>query len=199
MVMERTETDLPPDFVDFDPPPVATRDRLVSRTEEIDIERPLAHVLAAVEAMPLAEAIDPDAGLPGVIGTYPLTPGGFGPPGSRHVVFLTDGTTVREQVLERSTTETDHRFRYVVWGYTTPAAAPLKYGMGDFHYTAAGPGRTHVRWTYSFELRPDRFPGFLGVALGGFLLKMAFLDTAYARWMRASLARTKAAAEARAA
>jgi hypothetical protein len=196
MVMERTELRPAPGFVDTPHPPIAGPERLVGRTEEIDIARPLAKVLAAVEAMPLADAIDPDAGLPGVVGTYGLTPEAFGPPGTRHLVFLTDGTTVREQVLERTTTATDYRFRYVVWGYTTPAAKPLKYGLGDFHYTAAGPDRTHIRWTYAFELRPDRFPGFLGVGLGGWLLKKAFLDTTYARWLRASLARTKAAAEA---
>lgn len=185
----------PPGFVDTPHPPVAGPEKLVSRTEEIDIDRPLAEVVAAVNATPLADSIVKDSELPGVRGTYVLAGGVFDKPDSRHMLFLTDGTTAVEQVLERTQTAASYRFRYVVWNYTTAAAKPLKYGLGDFHFTAAGERRTHVRWTYSFELRPDRFPGFLGVGLGGTLLKAAFLNGPYARWMQGTLALTKKNAE----
>lgn len=185
----------PAGFVDTPHPPVAGPDRLVSRTEEITIDRPLDEVLAANDATSLVDTIARDSELPGVRGTYVLAGGKFDLPGSRHMLFLTDDTTAVEQVLEKTRTPTSYRFRYVVWNYTTAAAKPLLYGLGEFLYTAQG-DKTHVRWTYSFELRKDRFPGFLGVGLGGALLKAAFLNGPYARWMKGTLALTKKNAEA---
>jgi len=186
----------PPGFVETPRPPLSGPDRLVSHTEAAVIDRPFAEAVRAVDATPLSARHPPAAGLPGVVDTLALTPDGFGPVGGRHLVFLSDGTTVVEEVLENARAETAWRFRYQVWGYTTAAARPLRYGLGDFHYTAEG-DRTRVVWTYSFELRPDAFPGVLGVGLGGFLLKLAFLNGPYAAWMRAGLAAIKAAAEAR--
>ena len=186
----------PAGFIDTPPPAVAGPDKLVSRTEEITIDRSLAQVLACVDATSLPDSIGEGGGLPGVAATYTLTPGPYGDVGSRHIVKLTDDTTIVEQTLERVRTADEFRWRYVVWNYTTPAAKPLRYGVSEFHYTAAGEGRTQVRWTYSFELRKDRFPGFLGVALGGALLKAAFLNGPYAKWMAANLAGLKARAEA---
>jgi hypothetical protein len=185
----------PPGFVETPHPPLAGPEQLVSHVESVLIDRPFAQVAAAVDALPLHRRHPAAAGLPGVADTLALTPEGFGPVGGRHLVFLTDDTTVVEQVLENTRTDTSWRFRYVVWGYTTPAAKPLRYGLGDFHYVAEG-GKTRLTWTYSFGLRPDVFPGVLGVGLGGFLLKLAFLNGPYAAWMRAGLAAIRAGAEA---
>jgi len=184
----------PAGFVDTPHPPVAAPETLVTKVEEIVIDRPLAHVMAAVAATPLADTIATDTGLPGVRGTHVLAGEAFGEPGSRHMAFLTDDSTIVEQVLERVRTPTEDRMRYVVWNYTSATAAPLRYGLAEFRYTAEGEGKTRVRWTYGFELRRDRFPGFLG-PLGGPLLKAAFLNGPYAKWMRATLARIKANAE----
>lgn len=185
----------PPGFVETPPPPIAGPDRLIRHVETVVIDRPFAQVVAAVDALPLSRRHPAAAGLPGVVDTLALTPEGFGPVGGRHLVFLTDGATVVEQVLENTRTAEAWRFRYVVWGYTTAAAKPLRYGLGDFHYVAEG-DRTRLTWTYSFELKPDAFPGFLGVRLGGFLLKLAFLNGPYANWMRAGLIAIKQGAEA---
>ena len=190
-----TEFKPPVGFLDSPPPAVAGPDKLVSHTEQITIDRPLAQVLASLDATPLAETISAAGGLPGVAATYTLTPGPYGDTGTRHMVFLTDNTTIVEQVLERTRMASEYRWRYVVWNYTTAAAKPLRYGLSEFHYTAQGEA-THVRWTYSFELRKDRFPGVLGVGLGGLLLKAAFLNGPYAKWMSANLAGIKARAEA---
>ncbi|MBL8769879.1 MAG: SRPBCC family protein [Phenylobacterium sp.] len=189
---ETIRRSLPPGFVETPHPPVS--DRVVSRVETTLIDRPFAETVRAVDATPLSRRHPAAAGLPGVVDTLPLTPNGFGPVGGRHLVFLTDGTTVVEQVLDNERSETAWRFRYVVWGYTTPAAKALRYGLGDFLYTAEG-DRTRVTWTYSFELKPDVFPGVLGPGLGGFLLKLAFLNGPYGAWMRAGLAAIKAAVE----
>ena len=185
----------PAGFVETPHPPVAGPGKLVRHVETVVIDRPFAQVVAAVDAMPLSRRHPPAAGLPGIVDTLALTPDGFGPVGGRHLVFLSDGATVVEQVLENARTATAWRFRYVVWGYTTPAARPLRYGLGDFEYVAED-DRTRLTWTYSFELRPDAFPGFLGVGLGGVLLKLAFLDGPYATWMKAGLAAIKEGAEA---
>lgn len=184
----------PAGFVDTPHPPVSGPDRLVSHTEAIVVDRPLAQVLAAVDNTPLAQSIAEAAGLPGVRGTHVLAGGAFDRPGSRHMLFLTDDTTCVEQVLEKTTTQTSRRFRYVVWNYTTAAAKPLLYGLGDWLYAAEGEA-TRVRWTYSFELRRDQFPGVFGTAIGGALLKAAFLNGPYAKWMSATLALTKRNAE----
>jgi hypothetical protein len=188
---------VPPGFVDTPAPAVAGPERLVSHVEAAVIDRPFAEVLRAVDATPLPVRHPPAAGLPGVTATRALTPEGFGPVGGRHLVFLSDGTTVVEQVLVNDRSQDAWRFRYVVWGYTTAAAKPLRYGVGDFLYAPEGPDRTRVTWTYGFELKPDAFPGVLGVRLGGFLLNLAFLNGPYAAWMRAGLSAIKAAAEKR--
>jgi len=152
----------PSTFVDTPNPVVDLPGKLVSWIEEVTIVRPLSDVIAHIETVPLADWIDGSGKLPGVIGTYMLSGDRFDAPGSRHMVFLTDGTTVVEQVLDKTLASSSYRFRYVVWNYVTASARPLLYGLGDFQYTDVGQGHTHVRWTYSFSLRRDRFPGFLG-------------------------------------
>lgn len=187
---------LPSGYVVAEPDPIASPDRLVSRVEQVVIEAPLAQVVARVDAMPLSARHPPAAGLPGVVDTVPLSAEAFGPVGSRHLVFLSDGANVVEQVVENRRTDAEWRFRYQVWGYTTPAAKPLRYGVGDFHYVADGQ-RTRLTWTYSFELKSDVFPGVLGRTLGGLLLRLAVLDGPYAKWMRTGLAAIKRQAEGR--
>ena len=83
-----------------------------------------------------------------------------------------------------------------MWNYTTEKARPIVYGIGDFHYSDIGGGRTHIAWTYSFKLREHRFPGNLG-ALGRFLFHKYFLECEYADLMRGVLNRYKADAEQR--
>ena len=183
----------PPGFVDSPYPALNPDAALVSHTEEISFDRPLKVVIAATKR-PLKDAIHQSSALPGVRDVYVLTPGEFGGPGSRRVVCLTDGSTLVEQVLKRNETPTSLDFRYVVWNYSTPLARPIEYGIGEFKYNATGADSAHVTWTYSFKLRDDRFPGYLG-ALGRFLFRKDFLDRQYADMMRATLKGTQAAAD----
>jgi hypothetical protein len=182
----------PPNFVDTPPPQVAPLDQLVSHVEEVTVERPLAVVLAVVDR-PLSESIKKSDSLPGVSGSYVLTGGEFGAPGSRRLNCLTDGSTLVEQVLESEQQSDKHRFRYVVWNYTSTKARPIVYGVGEFIYSALG-NSTHVRWTYSFQLNRRRFPGLLG-SFGTYLFRVGFLDREYADMMRSVLAGTKSDAE----
>jgi hypothetical protein len=189
------QTCLPePNFVNTPPPQVAPLDQLVSHTEEITVDRPLAVVLADVNRnRPLSESIKKSASLPGVAGSYMLTSGDFRAPGSRRLNCLTDGSTLVEQVLEREQEPDKFRFRYVVWNYTSVKARPIVYGVGEFTYSAQG-NRTHIRWTYSFQLNRHRFPGMLG-GFGAYLFRVGFLDRQYAAMMRSVLSGTQSEEE----
>lgn len=176
----------PPGFVDVPHPDIAPVEELVSHTEQVVENHPLQVVIDRGEKKPLKDAIKKSAALPGVAGTYALTPDDFGQPGSRRLVCLTDGSTTEEQVLDNERTETMARFRYVVWNYTTDKARPIRYGVGEFVRTQLEDGRTRVVWTYSFALNRSRFPGFLG-PLGDYLFRVGFLEGDYAEMMRSTL------------
>lgn len=176
----------PSAFKNLPHPAIAPIDQLVSHTEEVIVNRPLDEVLAEAERTPLNQAIRKSESLPGVSGTYELTSGGFGRPGSRRLVCLTDGSTTEEEVLDNDRDKNSAQFRYVVWNYTTEKARPILYGIGHFVWTDLGNGRTQVRWTYSFQLNRGRFPGYLGF-FGDFLFRVGFLDREYAQMMRKTL------------
>jgi hypothetical protein len=180
----------PPGFVDTPHPAVAPVEQLVSHTEEITINRPLDAVLDSEGKVSLEKAIDRGSSLPGVSGTYMLTKGIFGQPGSRRLTCLTDGSTLVEEVLENARSAASSQFRYVVWNYTSEKAYPIVYGVGHFVRTDLSDGRTQVRWAYSFQLNRSRFPGFLG-SVGDWLFRKNFLDRQYGDMMRGTLAASK--------
>jgi hypothetical protein len=185
----------PPGFIDSPHPLVAPSVQLISRTEEIVIDRPIPVVSAAMRK-PLDQAIRQSSSLPGVSGDHMLTQGEFGAPGSRHIVCLTDGGSVEEEALEREETANSSRFRYIVWNYATPKARPIAYGVGEFRTVQIDPAHTRVTWTYSFKLKEDVFPGSLGV-VGRWLFRVGFLDRDYAAMMREVLNGYKTDAELR--
>jgi hypothetical protein len=176
----------PPGFVDIPHPTLAAQNPLVSHTEEITVDQPLAVVLDAASRTDLKDAIHKAGSLPGVSGEHPLNDIPFGTPGARRLVCLSDGSTLEEQVLEQERNQTSSRFRYVVWNYSTKQARPIEYGIGEFRRTEISGDRTHVVWTYSFKLKDHEFPGYLG-ALGRYLFRIGFLDRQYADMMRSTL------------
>ena len=178
-------TELPP------PPAIAPDAPMIARTDRIVIDRPAQALSDWLATAKLEEQLPATGALPGVVGTTQLTPGAWGGPGARRIVHLSDGGSATEQVLEFVAGE---RFRYQVWDYATAAARPIAYAIGEFRYVVLDAGRTEVVWTYAFHLRADRFPGLLG-PLGRWLLKVAFLDRAYAVLMRETLKAMKAGAE----
>jgi hypothetical protein len=91
-----------------------------------------------MENRPLNEVIRPSGNLPGVAEQRVLTGGEFGEPASRRIVFLTDGSTIEEQALEREQKETESRFRYLVWNYSTPKGRPVEYAVGEFSGLSGG-------------------------------------------------------------
>jgi hypothetical protein len=184
----------PPGFVDTARPTVGPAEQLASHTEEITVDRPLAVVMSAGSKTSLKDTIRKAESLPGVAGDYPLNAIPFGTPGARRLVCLSDGSTLEEQVLEREENKSFYRFRYIVWNYTTEKARPVEYGIGEFRDSEIGDGHTHIVWTYSFKLKDNEFPGYLG-ALGRYLFRVRFLDRQYAVMMRGTLEAGKATAE----
>lgn len=184
----------PRGFVDGAAPAALPLDQLVSHSESVVIDRPLATVLRIVQATPLRNAIDRRSNLPGVSGTHMLTPGDFDRPGARRLTCLTDGSSVEEQILINRTGADAAIFEYVVWNYTTDRARPIDYGVGRFVRVQMPDGHTRTQWTYGFALRQDRFPGRLG-PIGRFLFRKFFLERDYATMMRNSLAAEKARVE----
>jgi hypothetical protein len=164
------------------PPQIDPAAPMIARTERIVVARPAAQVSRYVVETDLSRQVLATRRLPGVVSVTPLTPGPWGAVGERRVVCLSDGGQTTEQVLGLSA----DGFRYQVWDYTTAAARAIAYGLGEFRFVDLGEGRTEVVWTYAFRLRDDVFPGNLG-GLGRGLMKMAFLDTAYAELMRTAL------------
>jgi len=183
----------PPGFVDI-PAPAATDKQLVSHTEEVAVDSPLAEVVSAASKTSLKDAIRKTSSLPSVAGDYPLGNIPFGTPGARRLVCLTDGSTLEEQVLAREESKSSYRFRYIVWNYTSKVARPIEYGVGEFRDSQIDAGHTHIAWTYSFKLKDHEFPGYLG-ALGRYLFRVYFLDRQYAAMMRGTLQAGKATAE----
>ena len=169
----------PAGFVDTPPPEMAPIEALVTHTEEVMIERPLALVLDLASKTPLR--INRSGGLPGVIGVHRLNPGPF-QAGARRLVCLTDGGTASEQVLVWKQNPDVTRHQYVVWNYTSPAFAPVSYAVGEFVHSAVGDTRTRVRWTYSFKLKPNEDPG---------SFRQRFMDRLWAPYMHSSLAGKK--------
>jgi hypothetical protein len=184
----------PAGFVDKPHPAIAPAEQLVSHSEQIVIDRAYPVVSAAMNK-PLNQVIRQSRSLPGVFGDYMLTPGEFGAPGSRHIVCLTDGTSVEEEALERDGTATSGRFRYIVWNYAAPKARPIAYGVGEFRTAQIDGAHTRIPWTYSFKLKDDVFPGYLG-ALGRWLCRVGFLDRDCAAMRRGVLDGYKTTAEA---
>ena len=179
----------PAGFSDTPPPAILREQIFVTHTETIEVSRSLEAVHMAA-SRPLEDQISKSDGLPGIAGTYPLTPGDFGATGSRRLDCLTDGSTLVEQVLFSD----GNRFRYMVWNYTSEKAHAVSFGLGEFLYEERGEKETRIQWSYSFALDESRFPGRLG-ALGRFLFRKFFLESDYAKMMRGVLASIKAAAE----
>jgi hypothetical protein len=184
----------PPGFVDRPHPAIVDTNELAAHTEEITVNRPLAVVLSSAAKTDIKDAIRKAGDLPGVTGHYALNQIPFGSAGARRLVCLSDGATLEEQVLEMRQTSDSSVFRYIVWNYTSKQARPIEYGLGEFHHTALDNTHTHIVWTYSFKLKDDEFPGYLG-GLGRVLFRWGFLDRQYAAMMRATLDAGKLAAE----
>ena len=167
----------------LEPPAIDVRlHSKTSKTLEQRIDVPFARFTAWHRSASLEKLLKGNDELPGVTVTKPLNDIPFREVGSRRLVCLTDGGSAVEQILLDQPPST---LAYVVWAYTTPQAAAIEYGYGQFWFRPDGEA-TVVRWQYSFKLKQDRFPGSMG-ALGRWMFSTFFLDTKYERFMRSAL------------
>ncbi len=130
-------------------PEIAPMEDLTSTTVEAVFDLPADEVSEWFEKLPLDKALPGTPEVPGVERTEPLTNGRWGTVGQRRRVVLKDGSTALEEIVE---SELPKRVRYVVWNYTTDAAAYVEYGVGEFRFAPAG-DKTKVEWTYAFASR----------------------------------------------
>jgi len=159
-------------------------DKLAWHEEQTAIPLPPEEVYARLNGAPLEGLVPGTGRIPAVVGTAALNDIPFPHPGARRRVMLADGNTATEEVIENTP---DAYFSYKVWAYTLSTARPIRYGKGEFWYLPADHGQaTTLRWRYSFKLRSDRFPGMLG-PFGRFLFTKAFLDRAYATFMKSAM------------
>src|SRR5947208_11517895 len=132
--------DLPP------PPAIDPAAPMIARTDRIVVDRPRQALFDWNMAQKLEDSLPATGALPGVVGTTQLTPGDWGVSGARRIVHLSDGASATEQILEMTPGE---QFRYQVWDYTTAAARPIAYAIGEFRYVAVDAATTEVVWTYA--------------------------------------------------
>jgi hypothetical protein len=170
----------PPGFVDPPLPDIASFDQLLAHTERKVVAASMAEVMKGA-ARPLEEAIRPTRDLPGVSGTFRLSSGPYGTVGARRLVCLTDGHIAVEQVLLTESNAERNRFRYVVWNYTHPKFANVRYAVGEFIRTQPEPDKTVVEWTYRFALED----GLSREEQARF--RDDFLERQFAEWMRGVL------------
>lgn len=147
----------------------------VQTQASVVVERPVEAVFdfaVAPESQPLLLRAAPP--IPGVTGIEMLD-GRAPETGARRRVLLSDGSTLREEVVAL---ERPHRHRY---RWLDPPAAPLHLlvsaAEGDWVFSGHGE-RTRIDWTYTFTLTsPLLYPLALAVAW------------LFGRWMQQSLDR----------
>jgi hypothetical protein len=87
--------------------------------------------------------------LPAVVRTAEHT-GPWDKPGSARLIYLADGSTVREQVTHYDASK---YFAYRVWDFGNPIIKALaKEARGEWTFTAHPQG-TQVNWTYTFTAK----------------------------------------------
>lgn len=153
-------------------------DEIASRTLQWEVAVPRARYVREFLATDLRVFLPGTKKLPGVRRTEAVTTALYPAVGSVRRVVLADGNSAEEEVLEQD----ERHLKYLVARYTSPQAAPIAYGVGEFVFDDAGPAATRITWTYSFKLLDDRFPGTWG-ALGRTFFRIGFLNGDYADFM----------------
>lgn len=133
-----------------DPRPEPSESGLVSATHTVLIDAPAAEVYAWMNdpGRDLNDIIKGGEGFPEVIGSE-IVSGDWRVGervGDRRRVLFADGNFLAEEVL----VDTPDRFRYQVWGFTSPQRIAVQYGLAEFVYADEN-GSTRLTWTYSFQ------------------------------------------------
>lgn len=161
----------------------------LTRSISTTIDMPIEKFRTWFYKAPLEQLLPGTSKLPAVLKTEAIGELAFPAESAKRYVCLADGNGAIEKVVSLS----PERFSYLVFDYTVPEAKPIKYGYGEFVMTANGDS-TNLSWSYSFLLKEDTFPGWLG-PIGRFLFRISFLDSTYAEFMSVGMEAIKTTAE----
>lgn len=135
----------------FSDPPALRGDKAYLTNVEVAVfNGPVADVIAALqtpETGVLAHVTNTDR-IPAITAMENLQ-GDFPDAGAVRRLGFEDGSEVVEQVLENS----EARFTYQVWGFTSANGRALSHIRGAFTYDAVSPMETRVTWTYQIAPR----------------------------------------------
>lgn len=166
------------EWKNIDEPSRTLEDKLSYHEVKIEINKPVKEAYSIFLKVPLEDFIEGTEKLPGVKKTIPLNNLPYGEEDYLRLVCLKDGNVALEKLLKIIP---NSYFPYLVYGYTSDEAKPILYGLGEFTFKENG-NKTILVWRYSFKLKDNKFPGFLG-GLGRWLFEFSFLESDYAEFM----------------
>lgn len=155
---------------------------MIRHTEAIDVGVPAAGFLPWFVPRDPVGLFDGWGPIPGVAGVEGQS-GAWTAPGSRRLLRLSDGAAAVEAVLAY---DPPARFAYRMSGFSGLMGRLVRRIDGEWRCAALDARTARIAWTYAFA---DR--GFVA----GLVLR-AMVATAWRGYMRAALARVRAAAEA---
>lgn len=155
---------------------------LVTVTEKIIISAPINEVYQKFVKLPLNHLMTATSKVSGVAYTYPLVGSKYIKEGDRRAVCLIDGYGAIEELTQNTS---EQRFAYRVWYFTLPAAESISYGDGEFLFKSVKSG-TEIVWNYSFALKENEFPGYLG-GMGQWLFRKSFAESDWQPYMHQAL------------
>ncbi|MCA8895079.1 MAG: SRPBCC family protein [Parvularculaceae bacterium] len=118
----------------------------VTTAAAITVNAPIDRVFDAACGCDVPAIIKGHGALPGVL-KIEEHEAPWSEPGQKRLVWLTDGSSVREELIAFSK---GRSFAYRVTSFTGPFAALVSEGKGEWNFSATGPSATHIDWTYSF-------------------------------------------------
>lgn len=121
--------------------------RYISTTVFCTIARPIHEVYEYFIPINLVDILVGWGPLPRVVSTSDQT-GTWDTIGSRRTVHLADGSTVSERVTHYLR---DEEFGYTVSQFTNPIRFLALQAKGVWLFAESTPGKTNIRWTYTYE------------------------------------------------
>lgn len=169
----------PPDY--RGPKPEPDTEGLVTHRDSILVDASLERYVEWSTSAPLEEVLPGSDEIPRFIATEPVI-GVWDQVGARRRIVLEDGNYAAEEILAN---DGPSRFRYQVWGYTSPTPRLIiDYALGEFEITEET-SMTRVDWAYSFKPR-------VGIARPAL---RRFVEGTWADYMRIVLETFKVEAE----
>lgn len=117
----------------------------------LTVEAPISVVFGAACGYDIPAVIKKRGVLPGVL-KVENHQGAWSKPGQVRLLCLSDGSSVREELIEFTP---EQSYAYRVSSFTGPFAALVSEGRGEWNFSQTGPNSTRIDWTY--EMTPKSF------------------------------------------